>query len=67
VRIIAFISGDAPEMERMEIDEDSGALNKGKLRLPFHHEEEDGSVTDMRGHLVSVTRAEPVCQPNKED
>ena len=38
----ALIVRVAPEMERMEIDKDLDALNKGKLRLPFHHEKDDG-------------------------
>ena len=42
VRRITFIVMVVPEMERMEIDKDLDALNKGKLRLPFHDKEDDG-------------------------
>ena len=42
VRRITFIVMVVPEMERMEIDKDLDAHNKGKLRLPFHHKEDDG-------------------------
>ena len=42
VRRITFIVRVVPEMERMEIDKDLDALNKGKLQLPFHHEKDDG-------------------------
>ena len=42
VRRIAFIVRVVLELERMEIDKDLDALNKGKLRLPFHHEKDDG-------------------------
>ena len=42
VRLITFIVMVIPEMERMEIDKDLDALNKGKLRLPFHDKEDDG-------------------------
>ena len=42
VRLITFIVMVVPKMERMEIDKDLDALNKGKLRLPFHHEKDDG-------------------------
>ena len=42
VRHITFIVMVVPEMERMEIDKDLDAHNKGKLRLPFHHKEDDG-------------------------
>ena len=43
VRRITFIVMVVPEMERMEIDKDLDALNKGKLWLPFHHKKDDGS------------------------
>jgi len=42
VRLITFIVMVVPKMERMEIDKDLDAHNKGKLRLPFHHKEDDG-------------------------
>ena len=42
VRLITFIVMVVPKMERMEIDKDLDALNKGKLRLPFHDKEDDG-------------------------
>ena len=43
VQCITFIVMVVLEMERMEIDKDLDALNKGKLRLPFHHKKDDGS------------------------
>jgi hypothetical protein len=42
-------------MEKEGDREGFGDLKEGNLRLPFHHEEEDGSISDMRGHLISVT------------
>jgi len=38
---ITFIVMVVLDMERMEIDKDLDALNKGKLHLPFHHKEDD--------------------------
>lgn len=62
-----YIAGDAPEMERMEIDKVLGCFEEGKLRLPFHHEEEYGSITDMWAISSASQGAEPGCQTNKEE